>query len=260
MSVSITCKCGAKLKLKIESAGKRLKCPKCGRAILVPEPTPESKLAPTPKTTEKIEFWEPIGEGSGLVPGFHALCVTNKRIIIFNLGSSADATIFGLFTGVLGAVPAILWAKSGAKREVQEAHDLGLQTLIQQFPDHRSFTRKEVSAVVLCRNCLTIESHDGSSETFLFDEIDKEKIARLTTAIQPFAGLTIKPNRVPLHATYALVLPLLVFLAPMAVLLAWRGRHKQVAIGQSTVISNLLLIWSGGICLLLLWILNGAYQ
>ncbi len=39
-AVIITCKCGKKLKVRDEMAGKRAKCPTCGSIIPVPKPTP----------------------------------------------------------------------------------------------------------------------------------------------------------------------------------------------------------------------------
>lgn len=44
MSINATCTCGAQFKAKPELAGKRVKCPTCGQAFIVPKPQSASDL------------------------------------------------------------------------------------------------------------------------------------------------------------------------------------------------------------------------
>jgi hypothetical protein len=44
MPISFTCKCGTQLRAKDEQAGKRLQCPACGRALVIPAPTKAEKV------------------------------------------------------------------------------------------------------------------------------------------------------------------------------------------------------------------------
>ena len=52
MPISVSCDCGARLKVRDEAAGKRVKCPKCQAAIQVPQaespPEPELQIVDEP--------------------------------------------------------------------------------------------------------------------------------------------------------------------------------------------------------------------
>jgi hypothetical protein len=52
MTIPVTCDCGRKLRAKPELAGRRVKCPACGGALVVPDPT--SGVASEPYTDKPL--------------------------------------------------------------------------------------------------------------------------------------------------------------------------------------------------------------
>src|SRR5688572_11981492 len=59
--IPITCGCGARLRVPLESAGKRLKCPKCGASLPVPaaQPRPAQPVSVTVPARTKLEGLSP---------------------------------------------------------------------------------------------------------------------------------------------------------------------------------------------------------
>jgi hypothetical protein len=66
MAVSLRCQCGAILKKGEESAGKRGRCPSCGRILLIPAPavsagtSGDDKLAARPADKQPIDMPESL--------------------------------------------------------------------------------------------------------------------------------------------------------------------------------------------------------
>jgi len=48
MPISVSCACGAALRVRDEAAGKKAKCPKCGAAVLIPAAEADDALADAP--------------------------------------------------------------------------------------------------------------------------------------------------------------------------------------------------------------------
>lgn len=67
MSIQLTCDCGKRLKAPDELAGKKAKCPSCGRAITVPAEVaaPEASPGDSPSYTWSVEGDTIIVEAGG---------------------------------------------------------------------------------------------------------------------------------------------------------------------------------------------------
>lgn len=68
MSLLIECACGQKLKVRDEFAGKKVKCPKCGKVVTAPVPPPLEEEPNEPphvhvdRDALSAKFWlDPIG-------------------------------------------------------------------------------------------------------------------------------------------------------------------------------------------------------
>ena len=51
MSITLTCRCQARIQVKDELAGRSVKCPKCGEVLTVPQPP-----APPPAPADEDEY------------------------------------------------------------------------------------------------------------------------------------------------------------------------------------------------------------
>ena len=56
MSIQVTCRCGAKLKAKDEFTGKRVKCPSCGEALQIPEPSVVAEPVSEPSPSDGFDL------------------------------------------------------------------------------------------------------------------------------------------------------------------------------------------------------------
>src|SRR5437763_6485234 len=71
MSIIVSCDCGKRLRARDEDAGKRAKCPGCGKALVVgqkdeeglydlSEPPPQPSARPTPAQTTAVTMKAPV--------------------------------------------------------------------------------------------------------------------------------------------------------------------------------------------------------
>src|SRR5262245_27992030 len=76
MPISVRCECGKALRARDESAGKKVRCPGCGRAVAVPAGNAEAAAPPKPKGKKGRKragvayVWTPPDTG---LPAFVAL-------------------------------------------------------------------------------------------------------------------------------------------------------------------------------------------
>src|SRR4051794_7084802 len=61
MPIDLRCPCGRNATVANEHAGKRAKCPACGRIMIVPAPSPRSPISP-PSLFELVDPAEPADD------------------------------------------------------------------------------------------------------------------------------------------------------------------------------------------------------
>jgi len=123
VAIVVQCECGKELKTGDENAGRRARCPTCGRELILPQPKPlpEGELAPF------VDYGPPETSGkavASLVLGicsFVVCCVAGVPAIIFGILGLGDINnptkhvsgkgmaISGIVLGSITSVLSLLW-------------------------------------------------------------------------------------------------------------------------------------------------------
>jgi WD40 repeat protein len=112
MPITIRCPCGKALKARDESAGKKVKCPGCGQAVLVPGPA-EAVTAQPPPRRDPVPAPPPRqGRDAGAAPPGPQRQSVAVRVL------SALAGV--LVLAVLGFVIWLVWLRHGASGDWRE--------------------------------------------------------------------------------------------------------------------------------------------
>ena len=243
-----------------EAAGKEAKCgrcPKCGSTLGLPNRQQAGEAQRLFSTEESILFWDPVAQ----VPSFEgplgecvfiSLCITNRQVVFFQPGRARFPFMdsFFLVNIVLRICfwfAAPLWVtlkRVVIEKKMLHACDHGFSKLSHELPVFRTFGKEDISSIGLKGNRFTVVTKSGERNSLLLSSLERSTVQRLKTAVSSFTELEVIRVSVPRYTLIIFLLSLFPWMSIIGLFLSWIGRHRQVALGQSTLVCNILLTWS----------------
>jgi hypothetical protein len=226
------------------------KCKHCGEFIDGTSPASQE---------ERILFWRSSGMERTFFPSrYRALCVTNQRIILVDLGS---ALWWFLCFGLLG----VWFGRNGARTRGQALASLSPREILAQSPGSIVLDRSDVGGLELVHSAFSgdrikIRSRKQGTREYTFDDLKPQHANEVAEAYRTFKSGTgtLSPEDaafVQSHGTFprffwwATLLPIFYPVAPLALWLAFKSYKDAVQKKRGQGLAVFAIVWSS------LWIL-----